>query len=317
MKRMKKLLSVCFAVILLLGTLFSMAGCNILDKRTKFYNEKTLEREGLVGLPKPNFKYKGHVNMSCAIRGTITEENFSTYAQELFTYMDKNFEYLGVGGEYITDPHGWNPSNRFINCERKLENYRSEYRTEDGELQSYTYEFVYFTEKYSKAPTEESDWETCNYVRIFYSLKDLNVTGKKDDDSTYVKYTYNFAISLKKVGVSTRYVDCETKIADYYEKVNPDHGEAKVVNYYGIYHDYNYYAVMMTASNESYDDEVWTETVGDFVFHYSNGNRIVMTNTYNSGFKTLTEMYENNQLLNSELAAIEEKHREAYPYLYD
>ena len=127
MRKLKKIISVGMATVLLIGSLFALSGCNILNKRTKWYNDKTLEREGLKGLPKPNFKYKGHHNTSRSIDGDITEEAFNAYAQELLDYMDENIEYFGTEGEYITNPNGWNPSKRFVNCERKLENYTNKY----------------------------------------------------------------------------------------------------------------------------------------------------------------------------------------------
>ena len=313
MKKLKKIVSVCLTIILLLGMLFSMTGCNMLNKRTKWYNERTLAAKGLEGLPKPDFKYKGHDNWARSIDGNITEEAFNDYAQELFTYMDEKFEYLGTA----VDDLGYDmfkPSNRFVNCERKLENYRQDFKDKDGELIGYTYMFVYFMD----APSEDKNWSTRSYVNIHFSLKGMEEKAEKDD-KTYVKYTYNFSVSLTRwIGQTTEFIDVNSKIEDYYEKCYPDCGEAKVVNYYGKHNDYNYYAVMMTASNESYDEAIWTETVGDFVFHYSNGNRILITNGYNDEFYTLTEAYEKGLLWRKgDLAAIEAKHRELYPYLYD
>ena len=76
---------------------------------------------------------------------------------------------------------------------------------------------------------------------------------------------------------------------------------------------------MMQADGETYSDAAWTETVGDYVFHYPNGNRILVAALDDNDeyrFYTLTQAYDERLLYSQDLKRIEQTHRELYPELY-
>lgn len=71
-------------------------------------------------------------------------------------------------------------------------------------------------------------------------------------------------------------------------------------------------AAIMTAGN--YDSSYWDETVAGKTFYYPNSNRILVL--YKGEFVTLPEAYEKKALTDTDIAAICEAHRAAYPDLY-
>ncbi len=75
------------------------------------------------------------------------------------------------------------------------------------------------------------------------------------------------------------------------------------------YGTYNGTQVLMTDVYGAYDDVVWTETIGNLTFTYSNSNRLY---AFNNGIKyTLTEAYENELLTYEILQCINSSYCEA------
>ena len=104
-----------------------------------------------------------------------------------------------------------------------------------------------------------------------------------------------------------------------YEEKYPNAGKATILRYCGTYES-GAIVAMLAGSDEGFDDAMWTETVADYDFNYSNGNRIRVL--YDNEFYTLTEAYENGYLTKENIADIlkntdEWKSLPDYPYLYD
>ncbi len=214
MKKLKKLLTISLSVLLMLCMSISLVGCKVLDKKTKWYSEKTLSWGCLENLPKPTFQYKGYDSTLRYIRGNIIENDFQQYAQQLLDYMYDKFEYLGTSGEWLQEK-GWNPDCQFVRCGRNLEEYRKEHKNTENETYAISYLFVYFLDE----PAEQEgspDYSTVWYVEITYYLTER--TYKEKDDGEYKdKYTYNFEIQLKKYGASTNYI-----YTDYIGETQPN-----------------------------------------------------------------------------------------------
>lgn len=314
MKKIKKLLSLWVLFILLIGTLFATASCMKIDEKTKWYSEKSLATTGLENLPKPNFEYKDYDGIEYSIDGRINEDIFHTYAQQLLDYMDGKYERFGTGGEVISNPTSLSGIYRYVECERELENYRYETQKEDGTIESIHYLFVYFWEGHN--PTEDTTrWK----IEITYWLEEQANRIQDDKGNVEIRYTYNFRIALSRFGDDREYRDVDKSIAESYERQNPDSGKASVLHYYNRNNHNDHFAVMITATNVDYGQAQWTENVGEYTFHYPDGNRILVSNNYYGGtlFYTLTERYEAGWLDDSELKNIERQHREFYPELYE
>ena len=86
MKRIKKLLTIGLACLLMLCMSVSLVGCKDFDKRTKWYSKDTLSWGCLENLPKPTFQYKGYNSTLREIKGNIAENDFYQYAQQLLYY---------------------------------------------------------------------------------------------------------------------------------------------------------------------------------------------------------------------------------------
>ena len=86
-----------------------------------------------------------------------------------------------------------------------------------------------------------------------------------------------------------------------YEEKYPQAGKAKILHYCGTYEN-GAIVAMLAGSDEGFDDAMWTETVADYDFNYSNGNRIRVL--YGGEFYTLTQAYENGYLTKENIADI-------------
>ncbi len=204
MIKIKKLLTIGLAFLLMLCMSVSLVGCKDFDKRTKWYSKDTLSWGCLENLPKPTFQYKGYNSTLREIKGNIAENDFYQYAQQLLDYMYNKFEYLGTSGKWLQED-GWNPNCQFVRCGQKLEEYRKEVKNTENETSAISYLFIYFLEE----PTEQNggvpDYSTIWYVEITYYLTE-KAYREKHDGEYKDKYTYNFEIQLKKYGVSTYYI---------------------------------------------------------------------------------------------------------------
>ncbi len=204
MLKIKKLLTIGLAVLLMLCMSVSLVGCKDFDKKTKWYSEKALSWGNLENLPKPTYQYKGYYSTFREVEGDITENDFQQYAQQLLDYMYNKFEYLGTSGKWLQEG-GWNPNCQFVRCGQSLEEYRKEYKNTENETSAISYLFIYFLEEPTVQNDGVPDYSTVWYVEITYYLTEQ--TYREKDDGEYKdKYTYNFSIQLKKYGVSTYYI---------------------------------------------------------------------------------------------------------------
>ena len=94
-----------------------------------------------------------------------------------------------------------------------------------------------------------------------------------------------------------------------YEEKYPQAGKAKILHYCGTYEN-GAIVAMLAGSDEGFDDAMWTETVADYDFNYSNGNRIRAL--YEGEFYTLTTAYENGYLTIETIADIHIKWDDEY-----
>lgn len=94
-----------------------------------------------------------------------------------------------------------------------------------------------------------------------------------------------------------------------YEEKYPQAGKAKILHYCGTYEN-GAIVAMLAGSDEGFDDAMWTETVADYDFNYSNGNRIRAL--YEGEFYTLTTAYENGHLTKENIADIHIKWDDEY-----
>ena len=308
---MKKLFSFAMTVLLLLGALFGAVGCRSVNRLTKFYKQSTLEMLGLEGMPKPDFDYAYHDDIYRYIHGTIEKEEFYSYAQALFDYLNEKYEYLGIAGEEVKEPTMFSGSDyAYIDCERKLESYQRDF-TLGGEVTGTAYCFCYFME----TPSQENYWATPYFVSISYDFFPTKITDKEGES-----HVVNFTIRLKKQGNAHSYLDYERMLIDCYEAQYPECGEASVLHCYGQSADDRLWFAMMTASDLGYDQAIWAETVAGYRFYYPDGNRILVEKASlgeEKCFYTLTEAYENGWVYSQDLQALEEKHRACYPELYE
>ena len=95
---------------------------------------------------------------------------------------------------------------------------------------------------------------------------------------------------------------------------NPRGADAFVVNYYGEYES-GAIVAMMTRTDMSYSEALWTETVAGELIEYNNGNRITVL--YNGDFCNLETAYNNGYLTKDDIAEIKMKHRIFYYGLLD
>lgn len=308
---MKKYARIYVVSVCLLAILLSLSGCKSVNTRKGFFNKRTLRACALENIPKPDFTYTYHDDIYRRIEGIIEEENFYAYAQEVFEYLDGKFAYLGTYGEVVEEATMFSDADyAYRACERTPESYRNEHRDSDGELLSIGYYFVYFKDP----PSKENDWSTTYDLSISYSFSPITVKTKDGG-----QYTTNFRMKLRKAGVSNRFVDYETLLTDSYERQRPECGQASVLHDYGRDESYNAWIAMLQADGETYSDAAWTETVGDYVFHYPNGNRILVAALDDNDayrFYTLTQAYDERLLYSQDLKRIEQTHRELYPELY-
>ena len=86
-----------------------------------------------------------------------------------------------------------------------------------------------------------------------------------------------------------------------YEEKYPQAGKATILSYCGTYES-GAMVAMLAGSDESFDCALWTETVADYDFNYSDGNRIRVL--YKNEFYTLITAYENGYLTKENIADI-------------
>ena len=99
-----------------------------------------------------------------------------------------------------------------------------------------------------------------------------------------------------------------------YEEKYPNAGKATILRYCGTYES-GAIVAKLAGSDESFDCALWTETVADYDFNYSNGNRIRVL--YGGEFYTLTQAYENGYLTKENIADIHIKWNGKLPELGD
>lgn len=92
-----------------------------------------------------------------------------------------------------------------------------------------------------------------------------------------------------------------TLLIQAYEEKYPQAGKATILHYCGTYES-GAIVAMLAGSDEGFDCAEWTETVADYDFNYSNGNRISVL--YSNEFYTLTKAYENGYLTKENIADI-------------
>ena len=312
MKKMKKLLSIALSVLLMLGVCFSLVGCKLIDKRTKWYTTKVLTNCALENLPKPDYSYKGHNDVYRQIDGDITETVFHQYAQQVFSYMDNKFERLGAEGEWLGKPGLYDQDRQFVSCERKLENYRSDITNNDGETIGIYYVFLYFKES---EPTETKKSSTTNYVELSYYF-DARVRRRQVDGEYQDKYTYNFSVALTKIGVTTDYIDTDIYLERAYQEQYYPMQEVDVWHYYEHTYFENFY-VLISVGEPQNNQTVTTENIGDYVFYYPGTACIYARfSLMSSAFYPLSAWYANGNITDEELANLEAQHRALYPELY-
>ena len=90
-------------------------------------------------------------------------------------------------------------------------------------------------------------------------------------------------------------------LIEAYEEKYPNAGKVTILRYCGTYES-GAIVAMLAGSDESFDCALWTETVADYDFNYSDGNRIRVL--YDNEFYTLTEAYENGYLTKENIADI-------------
>ncbi len=98
------------------------------------------------------------------------------------------------------------------------------------------------------------------------------------------------------------------------QKYPNETGDFYVVNYYGKYASG---AIVAKISNIhwGYTAACWTEKIEEYYIKYNDGNNITVL--YEGEFYTLTQSYENGYLTIKEIANVESKNREFYPYMYE
>ena len=98
-----------------------------------------------------------------------------------------------------------------------------------------------------------------------------------------------------------------------YEEKYPEHGKAKIEVFYDRYNS-GAIAALISAENIDYPEVIWSETVGDYEFYYSNSNRISVL--YEGEFYTLTDAYAQGYIDDFELAMLYTRHRNSHYPLY-
>ena len=93
-------------------------------------------------------------------------------------------------------------------------------------------------------------------------------------------------------------------LIEAYEEKYPQAGKATILRYCGMYES-GAIVAMLAGSDEGFDCALWTETVADYDFNYSDGNRIRVL--YGDEFYTLPQAYENGYLTKENIADIHRK----------
>lgn len=305
MKRILKIVVACVFIAIM----FCCSSCNVTNSRTGFYNSRMLESNSLENLPVPDFKYKGDDSVYRKIYGTITENSFNEYVNILFEYLNNKFEYLGAEG-IVLDDNMWTPQTRYVPCEKKLENYRIQ--TSSETTQSDTYCFVYFT----KDPSSENiNYETSTYVKVTFYYKELTYKQKVNDEYKD-KFTYNFTIALRKLGISVSYVYAEGRIAKNYAQKNPECSNVTLRNLYCTKDKYNdvIMAVIIDCQSNTVQ-QPWQEKVGEYTFYYPDSNGIVIVKDLYYFYDVAT-VYSNGIIDDELLSEIYKWHVAEYGDLY-
>ena len=89
-----------------------------------------------------------------------------------------------------------------------------------------------------------------------------------------------------------------------YEEKYPQAGKATILHYCGKYES-GAIVAMLAGSYENFDCALWTETVADYDFNYSDANRIRVL--YKNEFYTLAQAYENGYLTKENIKDIHTK----------
>ena len=95
-----------------------------------------------------------------------------------------------------------------------------------------------------------------------------------------------------------------TLLIQAYEEKYPKAGEATILRYCGTYES-GAIVAMIAGYYENYDCALWTETVTDYDFNYSDANRIRVL--YKNEFYTLAQAYENGYLTKENIKDIHTK----------
>ena len=105
---MKKLLALCFAVLLTLTCFTACSNCT-----NRFYNSNVLKEFQMEDFPKPQgAEYVSASNSS--LRFNTTAEGFEDYAEQIYTYLvQKDFKYFGYRGDVISTFFGGAPEYEF------------------------------------------------------------------------------------------------------------------------------------------------------------------------------------------------------------
>ena len=147
------------------------------------------------------------------------------------------------------------------------------------------------------------------YDGNFYSLSAAYAQGFLTEDDISQIFTIYCGNSeyLRQDGLKRR-----TILAAYEEKY-PELGKAKIEVFYDRYNN-GAIAALIRAENAVYEEVIWTETVGDYEFYYSNSNRISVL--YENEFYTLTDAYAQGYIDDFDLAMLYVRHRNSHYSLY-
>lgn len=247
---MKKLLSILLLIILSLGVCVGFSSCaNVVSEKTGFYQQSTLQDAGLSGLSKPDFTYK--ISSGSTVSGTIKEEEFNRYVQEVFTYLTDKYDYVGVAGERYDGFYGGVCKYKFVECNQNL----SSYVKDSGEW-GIIYEFIFFK------GTPQVGEETTDIVVLEWYPKGKTTSGS---------YTsWNFQMKLKNFGGlkdTYRYTG-EVQYKLLYSDVSYDWGEK----------DYPLISVVRAQADlEAYSHLYWYNPQFDFA------NKFIVVITISTG----------------------------------
>ena len=209
---MKRVLIKSLAIIMVCVCLLScLSGCSVVSKWSGFYKSKILAFRGLEGLKKPNYKFVHNENIYCDIFGNIEYAEFENYAEYVYNFLNERFSHIGTGGVYeFGSFFGGAGDYDFIYGKTTFEDFRIE--TEG----SIIYEFVYFQEnpeiqleENKKHPNKYGGVDipsTGNHVTLRYQKEPA--TRNIGSDEKPKKISYNFYMSILKIGLYDRYFWC-------------------------------------------------------------------------------------------------------------